>query len=389
MAGRTKPSAQTDRGRGTFYAESYDSIGTIATEWDRLADEVGAPPFMRSGWVSCWWESFGSGRLRIIALRDENAQGQLVGLVPVHETFTRLSSLSNGQSAESGMIAANGAAAAALAAHLFDKRPSQVSMAFVRDASAEYHHYRAAAAAAGYRVWEQQMMSSPYVETTGSWESYTKEKLSRNRRSQLGRARRRLEGEGRLEVESWTSQPDLDKWLDEAFAIEASGWKGEQGTAIVSRAHTRQFYRDMAHWAAQEGLLRIDFLRLESRGIAMMFFLQTKDTLYYLKGGFDPALHAFSPGMVLLESVLKRAFEGQTKQVDLLGDDDPYKVVFAQHAQRKMQFQAFSPSPFGLATMGAKKYGHPLARRALAEVPLARRILAETRQLREKASRPK
>jgi hypothetical protein len=73
---------------------------------------------------------------------------------------------------------------------------------------------------------ERTMQRSLYVSTTGTWDDFVRERLSRNRRSQLGRARHRLEREGRVELEVADGRERLEEVLEEAFRIEASGWKG-------------------------------------------------------------------------------------------------------------------------------------------------------------------
>jgi hypothetical protein len=69
-------------------------------------------------------------------------------------------------------------------------------------------------------------------------------------------------------------------------AIEASGWKGERGAAIISRPETRSFYTEVSRWAARNGWLRLAFLRLDGRALAFQCGLEDGGTHYFLKGGF-------------------------------------------------------------------------------------------------------
>jgi len=45
--------------------ERYDDLSTLTTEWDALADQVGAPPFVRPGWI----DTFGDGRTVALGVR--------------------------------------------------------------------------------------------------------------------------------------------------------------------------------------------------------------------------------------------------------------------------------------------------------------------------------
>jgi CelD/BcsL family acetyltransferase involved in cellulose biosynthesis len=355
--------------RQALQAETHASVEAVADEWRRLADAAGAAPFLRPGWFTAWWGAFGAGRPEIVALRRPG--GPLAALIPLRRRLGRVLSSSNWHTPQYGMLAADPGSAAALATTLFERRPFELSLGFVDGAAPEVDLYRAAAAAAGYRVLERTMQRSPYVVTTGSWETFAQERLSRNRRSQLGRARRRLEGEGRVELELADGRERLEEVLEEAFRIEASGWKGTNGTAITSRPDTRRFYRDVARWAAGEGWLRVAFLRLDGQAMAMMYLLETDRTLYYLKGGYDPGFERFSPGVVLLGSVIEHAFRSDIDRVELLGGDERYKLAFTSDVHERLRFQAFATSAPGLLSWGAFSYGRPAARRALG---VARRV---------------
>jgi CelD/BcsL family acetyltransferase involved in cellulose biosynthesis len=344
-------------------------VEAVAGEWQRLAGAARAMPFLRPGWFAAWWAAFGAGRPEILALRRPG--GPLLALIPLRRRLGRVLSSTNWHTPQYGMLAADPEAGRGLAATLFERRPYELSLGFVDGAAPELGLYRDAATAAGYRVLERTMQRSPYVVTTGTWEAFAQERLSRNRRSQLGRARRRLEREGRVELELADGRERLEEVLEEAFRVEASGWKGANGTAITSQDATHRFYREVARWAAAEGWLRIAFLRLDGRATAMMYMLETDRTLYYLKGGYDPSFERFSPGALLLGSVIERACGADVDRVELLGGDERYKLAFTSDVHERMRFQAFASTAPGLLSWGAFSYGRPVARRALG---LARRV---------------
>lgn len=346
------------------------SVGDIVEEWERLADTTNAAPFLRPAWTHAWWQAFGGGRLEIVTVRDGHQGDALVAVIPLCRRLGRSLSASNWHTPQFGMVAADPDAAAALATALFERRPFELSLGFLDAAAPELELYRAAADVAGYRVLERTLERSPYVDTTGTWEAFARERLSRNRRSQLGRARRRLEREGKLQLEIADGSERLEDLLAEAFQIEASGWKGAEGTAIASRPETLRFYREIARWAAAQGWLRLTFLRLDGQALATMLLLETGGVLYYLKGGYDPAFERFSPGMALLGSVIEHAFAGAVERVELLGGDESYKLAFTSDVKDKRRFQAFAPSPLGLLSRTAFRFGRPAARRGL---DLARR----------------
>jgi CelD/BcsL family acetyltransferase involved in cellulose biosynthesis len=359
-----------------FRLEIHHAVEPVAEEWDDLADRVGAAPFLRPGWVGAWWRAFGTGRLEIAALR---CSGRLAALMPLHARFRRCLSTSNWHTPQFGMLAEADAARRELAAALFERRPIELSLAFVDAAGPDMPAFHAAAGDAGYRTLERTLQRSPYVAIDGTWDAYVR-RLSRNRRSQIGRRRRRLEDRGRLVLEVVGGGERLDELLEEAFNVEASGWKGATRTAIASRPETRRFYGEIAHWAARRDWLRVAFLRLDGHPLAVQYLFELGDTQYAIKGGYDPAFERYSPGIVLLQALLERAFATGLRWVSLGGADDPYKAVFSTSHQDYLRFQAFAPSPAGWLHWLAFAHGRPVAKRLLAMRSLGGRSPQRRRQ---------
>jgi hypothetical protein len=75
--------------------------------------------------------------------------------------------------------------------------------------------------------------------------------------------------------------------LADIVRLEASGWKGENGTAMASDPRMSRFYLDVAHQAARRGMLRLMCLRLDGRLLAFDYSLRSKSTLYNLKVAHD------------------------------------------------------------------------------------------------------
>src|SRR5438067_789092 len=109
-------------------------------------------------------------------------------------------------------------------------------------------------------------------------------------------------------VEVQASTRGLVGALDDFVKLESSGWKKGSGTAIASRTENREFYGEVARWAAERGSLRLSFLALDGRPIAAELALEESGVLYALKGGFDPAYSNFGPGQLVTHESLARSF---------------------------------------------------------------------------------
>jgi CelD/BcsL family acetyltransferase involved in cellulose biosynthesis len=270
------------------------------------------------------------------------------------------------------MLAEDEAAGHELAGALLTGMPTELSLGFV-PVGPELAAYRSAAVHAGSSMLQRTLERSPFVAIDGSWEAYRR-RLSRHRRAELGRMRRRLEEVGDLRLQVADGRERLQVLLDEVFSVEASGWKGARGTAIACRPETRGFYTDVAAWAAERGWLRLAFLRLAGRPLAVQYLLEVDGVQYALKGGYDPSAERFSPGILLLEGLLERAFGTGIRRFALLGGDEPYKVAFADGAQELVLFQSFAPTLAGRLHRAAWAHLRPLASRARAAVARARRV---------------
>ena len=167
----------------------------------------------------------------------------------------------------------------------------------------------------------------------------------------------------------------LDELLAEGFRVEQLSWKGRQGTAIASDARTLHFYTAVARWAASLDWLRLAFLRFDGCAIAFQLDLEMGSAYYSLKIGYDPEYQAFSPGKLLMYTMVMRAVATGLSVYELLGTDQPWKYRWTENGHDLVTLRAFSPSPAGRLGSAAFVYGRPLARR----MPLARQIASALR----------
>jgi CelD/BcsL family acetyltransferase involved in cellulose biosynthesis len=338
--------------------EIYEAVDAIAAEWDELALRLGSSPFVRPDWFSCWLEAFGSAGLRVVALRRD---GGLAAVLPVLGRRGTLRSATNWHTPAYGPVAEDEAAEEELFAALFRVEPRRVDLSFLAPESAE--RLRAAAGRRSFVARVVQM--SPYVAIEGDWEAYLAG-LSRNARGNLGRRRRRLAERGEVVVEVVEGGADLPDLLRKSFQLEASGWKGEQGKAILSSPETLGFYERLAAWAADAGMLRLALLRLDGRAIAFNLSLEAGGRHYLLKLGHDASLDNLSPGTVLIAAMIERAFGLGLKSYEFLGGPDPHKLRWTRTCRDAIRVQAFSRSPSGVLDRLVHTHGRSAAKRLLA-----------------------
>lgn len=336
----------------------------LAAEWEALAERTSAAPYLRPGWVGAWWRAFGTGRLE---LRIVRRGGRLAALLPLGLRGGVQSSPTNWHSPEFGWLADSAEAATVLLDGLFASRPRRLALAFLASEPARLAEERARAH--GYRVIRRTQQESPFVPIASDWETY-RLGLRKNLRSNLTRRRKLLDARGAslVEVSSGEPRERLEELLAEGFEIEAAGWKGKQGTAIASGAAYRRFYTEVARWAAARGWLRLAFLRLDGRALAFDYCLEYGDVHAMLKTGYDPGFAELSPGLLLREAMIERAFRAGLASYEFLGGVEPWKLQWAEHRRPRELLQSFRPSPLGLVDWTLFQYGRPLAKRLRARV---------------------
>ncbi|MGH2955382.1 MAG: GNAT family N-acetyltransferase [Solirubrobacterales bacterium] len=337
---------------------THTAIAPLEREWEELAR--GAPPFLQPGWISTWWRAFGRGEPVILCVRRD---GDLAGVLPLMRRDGVLESAANWHTPVFGAVTLDRPAGATLARALFDLAPRRVRLGFLAGDAPFLHDLRGAARAAGYQVAERVMLRPPYVEVSGDWQRYWSTR-SRNLRKGVKRRRNRLQELGQLELEIASGDDGLER-LEEAFQLEASGWKGERGTAIVSRPETRRFYEEVARWAAETGMLRIVTLRLNDRAVAMHLSIEAGDDYFTLKVGYDPEFEKAAPSKLLDREMLEHAFNSRLSSFEFLGDADPYKLDWSDQQHERVELQAFARSPRGVIDRLVHAHGRQLARWAL------------------------
>ena len=136
-------------------------------------------------------------------------------------------------------------------------------------------------------------------------------------RSHLRRTRKQLEELGPLQLNHF-EQADPAA-LEKFYALEASGWKGSEGTAIQCDPRTKQFYDLVAQAAARDGYLSLDFLELNGSPIAAHFGFNLRGRYFLSKAGYNEAFRRQGPGQLLVHEVLSQTPQRGLREFDFVG----------------------------------------------------------------------
>jgi CelD/BcsL family acetyltransferase involved in cellulose biosynthesis len=113
------------------------------------------------------------------------------------------------------------------------------------------------------------------------------------------RLERRLAERGTLSYEQLAEPASWQNWFEEFLELEASGWKGKEGSAIRTKPEDREFFRRVVEGAAESGQLQMLAMRLDGKAIAMKLNLRARTVSFSLKIAHDENFAQFSPGVLL------------------------------------------------------------------------------------------
>jgi CelD/BcsL family acetyltransferase involved in cellulose biosynthesis len=172
-------------------------------------------------------------------------------------------------------------------------------------------------AAGGFAVQTFASGERPMLASGLDAKSYFEAALSSSSRKKLRQYRRRLGEKGQLETRHHTAPDDVRVAFEQFLALEAQGWKGRAGTALVSSANDAAVARAMVAALARDGAASIFSLTLDGRPVSMQVVLRAGTIAFTWKTTYDEAFGDFSPGMLLLEDYTAALLaDGQVGAVD-------------------------------------------------------------------------
>jgi hypothetical protein len=127
-------------------------------------------------------------------------------------------------------------------------------------------------------------------------------------RRELRVGHKRLESRGAVSIEFQKEATASVDFLAEYLALEASGWKGRNGTAMLNDSNATAFYTTLIRNFADSGYWEWHIIRVNERVVAAQMGARCGDALALLKYSFDEDFAECTPGHLLVEEVIKETF---------------------------------------------------------------------------------
>lgn len=194
---------------------------------------------------------------------------------------------------------------------------------------------------------------APWIALDGGWAGYEK-RLPARRRQNLHRRQRLARAEGAFDVEVLSPPPaQLPALLERFIAVEASGWKGQRGSAAGANPAMRNFITRLAGSACAAGTLRLAFLSIAGRTAAAALALECYGAFWQIKIGYDERHARCSPGVLLMHECIRHSCEAGLARFEILGANEAWKGLWTENAHPMTTLSWFPRNAAGLALRSA------------------------------------
>ena len=336
--------------------ERFDQL---AEPWEDLANLDGTP-FLRHAWLAAWADAFAAGReLRTLVLWEGD---RMAAAMPMVGTDREWAGMAN--PAHSPLIrplARDRDSRVELTRRLFEAPPGLIRFSCVPEDDAPA--LADAARSVGRLVHSSTELTSPIVDTSGDFDEWRTETKPRWR-TPIERLRRKMHRDHDARFELFSTPGKVDETFERGLELESAGWKGSDGTAILSTPETARFYRSVASAFAARGELCLSSITLDGRLVAFDYCLLDGRRLYIIKTTFDESLRRLAPGLVLRLSAIERCFELGLEALDFLGAADDYKLKFSTAERRHLGMRCYRRRPGPLIRYGYQSALRPRLRSA-------------------------
>jgi CelD/BcsL family acetyltransferase involved in cellulose biosynthesis len=306
--------AEPEAGSPAFRArESTAAIlpQKLKEEWRALADSAAEPnSFQEIPFLGAAWEHLPHPGVRLVEVRDSS--GELAGAIALHiaptlgrmpvrhvtnwryeHDFLSMPLIRKG--CERGFWGA--------VLDLLDSAPWAEGLLHIQGLSGDGPVHRGLAAAAAERGRACPVVHRvrrAMLQSKLGPQAYYEQAVRKKKRKEIGRLTNRLRELGDLRFRTLEAGGQgLDRWCDNFLALERSGWKGSEGSAIACHEKNERFLRQALADAHGESRLQIRSMELDGRPIAMLINLLAPPGSFMFKTAYDEDYARFSPGLLL------------------------------------------------------------------------------------------
>jgi CelD/BcsL family acetyltransferase involved in cellulose biosynthesis len=151
----------------------------------------------------------------------------------------------------------------------------------------------------GLRIRVLQFHERACLDATGGGDAVMQDALSDKRLNKLHRQRHRLAEHGAISFQVARAPHEVAAALEAFLTLEASGWKGRRGTALIQHDGDAAFIRRATAALAETSQCEIVTLKAGDTAVAAAIALRHQGRAFVFKIGMDERFAKYSPGVQL------------------------------------------------------------------------------------------
>jgi CelD/BcsL family acetyltransferase involved in cellulose biosynthesis len=348
----------SESGLSVIAVRDAAALAALAPRWDALAGEV---PFRSWPWADSWWRHYASRRNELFTLVVANHAGEPLGIAPWYlETSARggrvLRFLGSGEICSDYLtILCHAGCEAAVAERLADW--------LARDANGAWHlldldgvspgdpviaTMAQCLVRQGHAVHWQQLPSAWRISLPADWTSYLGT-LSKPRRNRSRAELRSSIESGRATVRRVTTAAELEQGFEILIDLHQRRRKSLAEPGCFTSPRFTAFHREVSARLLERGQLRLSWIEMDGRPVAVDYSFADSQVVYYYQGGFDPDLADERPGSLANLVALKSAVDEHFAAYDFMRGDEPYKAWWGCQPQALARLRVAGRQPSAVA----------------------------------------
>jgi len=198
----------------------------------------------------------------------------------------------------------------------------------------------------GWTFQEFPVDVSPYLPLEGTFEDLLASK-NRKFRYKYRKRNEMLTDTDEMAMVWYTAASQTSEFLEAFVAVEANSWKAESGVDVSFSNREGRYYAQLLPFLAEKNALMANVLWKKNKPIAYSLCCQWGDWIGQLKTGFDFRFKDLSPGALVIDGCLEKAFASGAREFDFLGtpgqmEPDPHKLHWTKQTRRHVRFEMYS-----------------------------------------------
>jgi hypothetical protein len=326
--------------------ETVQELELLSEKWQRLSQLAGSPLCDHEWFSSCAQTFCPPYRLKIFTLKDGDQFKAAVPLAERGGLFKRIEFLGSSILLEpTNAIFENVEALS----HLLNSIASLEVPFFLKGITSTSEEAMFWEKQIGTRKWLTLIREEriPWIDTRGEWKDFERQ-ISSSRRSAFRRMEHKASYKGKVEFDVVVpDEDDVNTYLDDVFSIESSNWKKRVGSTLSFDKALGKFFRKYSLTIAKKGQLRLFFLRINGVPIATQLTVAHSNRLWLLKIGYDETWSWCSPGILLMDKVVRYCFDQHLDSCEMLGADEPWLHIWTKEFHNVTTYRLYPKSVRG------------------------------------------